>query len=113
MFYDSNDIQLSTETNVVTSEDTAAKYNAWGWKVITIDGHDHQQIRKALTNANNEKEKPTLIIGKTIMGKGLVDEEGNSFERKTSTHGQPVSKAGASFNKSLVKILEAILTIRL
>ncbi|MEZ5012418.1 MAG: transketolase, partial [Bacteroidales bacterium] len=101
MFYDSNDIQLSTETSVVTSEDTAAKYEAWGWRVSTIDGHDHGMIRKALAEAINEKEKPTLIIGKTIMGKGLVDENGNSFERKTSTHGQPVSNAGASFNKSV------------
>lgn len=104
MFYDSNDIQLSTETSVVTSEDTAAKYRAWGWEVVTINGHDHQEIREALRNANNEKEKPTLIIGKTIMGKGLVDEDGNSFERKTSTHGQPVSNAGASFNKSLLNL---------
>ena len=101
MFYDSNDIQLSTETNVVTSEDTAAKYIAWGWNVMTIDGNDHEQIRKALTEAVNEKEKPSLIIGRTVMGKGLVDAEGNSFERKTSTHGQPVSNAGASFNLSV------------
>ncbi len=101
MFYDSNDIQLSTETSIVTSEDTAAKYRSWGWNVIPIDGHDHKQIREALKKAGNEKHKPTLIIGKTIMGKGLVDENGRSFERKTSTHGQPVSKAGASFDKSV------------
>lgn len=101
MFYDSNDIQLSTETSVVTSEDTAAKYIAWGWKVITIDGNDQAQIRNALSEAVGEKEKPTLIIGKTVMGKGLVDENGQSFERKTSTHGQPVSSAGASFNRSV------------
>ena len=101
MFYDSNDIQLSTETQAVTTEDTAAKYKAWGWNVITIDGNDHEQIRKALTEANTEKEKPTLIIGKTVMGKGLVDKDGKSFERKTSTHGMPVSEAGGSFEKSL------------
>lgn len=101
MFYDSNDIQLSTETRVVTSEDTAAKYISWGWKVLTIDGNDHKQIRNALIEAHAEQDKPILIIGKTVMGKGLVDSEGNSFERKTSTHGQPVSKAGASFEKSV------------
>lgn len=101
MFYDSNDIQLSTETRIVSSEDTAAKYLAWGWNVITIDGHDHSQIRNALKKSQNEKNRPTLIIGKTIMGKGLLDDKGNSFERKTSTHGQPVSKAGASFEKSV------------
>lgn len=101
MFFDSNDIQLSTETSVVTSEDTESKYKAWGWEVITIDGHNHNQIRKALDSANSQTERPTLIIGKTIMGKGLLDENGNSFERKTSTHGQPVSKAGASYEKSI------------
>jgi transketolase len=104
MFYDSNDIQLSTETRAVTAEDTAMKYRSWGWNVITIDGNDHAQIRKALSGANNENEKPTLIIGKTIMGKGLLDNEGNSFERKTSTHGMPVGEAGGSFEKSLVNL---------
>jgi transketolase len=104
MFYDSNDIQLSTETKAVTAEDTAMKYKAWGWNVININGNDHEQIRKALREAVNEKEKPTIIIGKTVMGKGLLDNEGNIFERKTSTHGMPVSEAGGSFEKSLVNL---------
>jgi transketolase len=104
LFYDSNDIQLSTETKSVTCEDTGMKYKAWGWNVITIDGNNHQQIRNALDSALNEKEKPTIIIGKTIMGKGLLDNDGNSFERKTATHGMPVSEAGGSFEKSLVNL---------
>ena len=104
MFYDSNDIQLSTETKAVTIEDTAMKYRSWGWNVIKIDGNDQDQIRKALTSAINEKDKPTIIIGKTIMGKGLLDNDGKSFERKTSTHGMPVSEAGGSFEKSLVNL---------
>ena len=104
MFYDSNDIQLSTETKAVTIEDTAMKYTAWGWNVVTITGNDQDQIRKALTAAMNEKYKPSLIIGKTIMGKGLVDNDGKSFERKCSTHGMPVSEAGGSFEKSLVNL---------
>ena len=104
MFYDSNDIQLSTETKAVTKEDTAMKYRAWGWNVINIDGNDHDQIRDALTLAVNEQDRPTLIIGKTIMGKGLVDNEGNNFERKTSTHGMPVSEAGGSFEKSVIHL---------
>jgi transketolase len=104
MFYDSNDIQLSTETNAVTIEDTAMKYQAWGWNVIKIDGNDHEQIRKALNSAINEKNKPTIIIGKTIMGKGLLDNDGKSFERKTSTHGMPVGEAGGSYEKSLVNL---------
>jgi transketolase len=104
MFYDSNDIQLSTETRSVTCEDTALKYKAWGWNVISIDGNDQAEIRKALSSAVLEKDKPTVIIGKTIMGKGLLDNEGNSFERKTSTHGMPVSEAGGSFEKSLLNL---------
>ncbi|MFN8258170.1 MAG: transketolase [Bacteroidales bacterium] len=101
MFYDANDIQLSTKVNEVTSENTAQKYEAWGWKVVTINGNDENEIRAALSGAQNEKEKPTLIIGKTIMGKGAVDANGNSFENKVSTHGQPLSAAGASFEKTI------------
>jgi transketolase len=108
MFYDSNDIQLSTETSAVTSEDTAAKYKAWGWRVMEIDGHSHDQIRGALRLAADENEKPVLIIGKTVMGKGLVDEAGNSFEGKTSTHGQPVTHAGASFKNQLPTLAETL-----
>jgi transketolase len=104
MFYDSNDIQLSTETSAVTAEDTAMKYRSWGWDVTTIDGNDHDQIRKALGNAVKSKDKPVLIIGKTIMGKGLVDNDGKRFERKTSTHGMPVSEAGGSFEKSIINL---------
>jgi transketolase len=104
MFYDSNDIQLSTETNAVTIEDTGMKYTAWGWNVINIDGNDQNQIRMALNAAISQKNKPTIIIGKTIMGKGLLDNDGKSFERKTSTHGMPVSEAGGSYEKSLVNL---------
>ncbi|MFW5663674.1 MAG: transketolase family protein [bacterium] len=101
MFYDSNDIQLSSETSAVSHEDTAMKYQAWGWNVMTIEGNDPLAIRDALKKAHNETERPTLIIGKTIMGKGAVTEEGNSFERQVSTHGQPLSGAGASFKKTI------------
>ncbi|MFW6290082.1 MAG: transketolase family protein [Mariniphaga sp.] len=101
MFYDSNDIQLSTETDKVSHEDTAKKYEAWGWNVKTIDGNDPDQIRGALKNAVAETEKPTLIIGKTIMGKGAVADSDEAFERKVSTHGMPLGEAGASFEKTI------------
>ncbi|MFH4966939.1 transketolase [Gaetbulibacter sp. M240] len=104
MFFDSNDIQLSTPTDEVTTEDTAMKYKAWGWKVITIDGHDHDEIRKALTEANNETERPTLIIGKTIMGKGCVTAEGAMFEGYTELHGQPIGNTGADYEKTLLNL---------
>ena len=104
MFFDSNDIQLSTMTDEVSCENTAKKYEAWGWRVVTIDGNDPNQIREALKEANQEKEKPFLIIGQTTMGKGALTEQGECFERKVSTHGQPLSKAGASFNKTIINL---------
>lgn len=104
MFFDSNDIQLSTGTDAVTVEDTAKKYEAWGWSVLTIDGNNPEEIRNALTTANNETEKPTLIIGKTIMGKGAVTDAGENFERQCSTHGQPLTGAGASFAKTVTNL---------
>ena len=104
MFYDSNSIQLSTTTAEVTSEDVAKKYETWNWNVITIDGNNVEEIRNALTAAKAEKEKPTLIIGKTIMGLGAVTADGSSFESKVSTHGQPLSAAGADY-KATVKNL--------
>lgn len=101
MFYDANDVQLSSKTDEVTSEDTAKKYEAWGWKVVTIDGHDHDQIRKALADANAETEKPTLIIGQTIMGKGCVTADGESYEGHTELHGKPIGDTGADYEMTL------------
>ncbi len=101
MFYDSNDIQLSTEVKDVTCEDVAKKYEAWGWSVTTINGNDADEIRQAIQQAHSSTDKPSLIIGKTIMGKGATDAAGNSFERKVSTHGQPLSEAGASIEKTI------------
>jgi len=101
MFYDSNDVQLSTYTNEVTAEDTAKKYEAWGWKVVSIDGNDHDQIRKALTEANAETEKPFLIIGKTIMGKGCKDADGNPYEGQSELHGKPIGATKASYEKTI------------
>ncbi|MEM1134892.1 MAG: transketolase [Bacteroidota bacterium] len=101
MFFDSNDIQLSSETKDVENEDTAAKYEAWGWHTITIDGNDANAIRAALRKSIAITDKPSLIIGKTVMGKGAVTDAGDSFERKVSTHGQPLGAAGASLEKSI------------
>ncbi len=101
MFYDSNDIQLSTETKAVTTENTAAKYLAWGWKVIEINGNNAEQIRAALKEAKAETEKPTIIIGKTIMGLGARKADGSSFENQCATHGMPLSECGASFAESI------------
>jgi transketolase len=101
MFYDANDIQLSTEVNAVTSENTAMKYEAWGWHVITIPGNDHDAIRRALKEGIAETQRPTIIIGKTLMGKGTRKADGNLFEGEVELHGQPISGAGGSFEKTI------------
>lgn len=90
MFYDSNDIQLSTPCSSVTSENVAQKYAAWNWKVIEINGNDVEQIRQALREAKAETERPTIIIGKTIMGKGARKADNSSYEANCATHGAPL-----------------------
>ena len=101
MFYDSNNIQLSTTVEEVTAENVAMKYEAWGWKVISINGNDVNEIRKALDEAKAETQRPTLIIGDTIMGKGAMGADKSNYENKVSTHGQPLSAAGASIEETI------------
>jgi len=104
MFYDSNDIQLSTTVPEVTGENTAAKYKAWGWKVIEINGNDAVAIEKALLEAQTNAVSPTIIIGKTVMGKGARKADGESYENKCATHGMPLGEAGASFEKTILNL---------
>lgn len=102
MFYDANDIQLSTETKEVSSEDTAMKYRAWGWNVAEIDGNDVEQIRLALNEALAEKSRPSLIIGHTIMGKGARKADNTSYERSTKTHGAPLG--GEAYRNTIINL---------
>ena len=95
MFYDSNRVQLSTDVDAVDTEDYAAKYRAWHWNVIEVDGTDPIAMAEALEAAKAETKRPTLIIGNTIMGRGCVTADGSNFEGQCSTHGQPLSKSGA------------------
>ena len=102
MFYDSNDIQLSTECDAVIIEDTAKKYEAWGWHVITINGNDCDQIRKALDEAKTINDRPTLIIGKCIMGKGARTTDNQSYERSCKTHGSPLG--GDAYRNTIINL---------
>lgn len=104
MFYDSNGVQLSTNCDAVSEEDTAMKYRAWNWNVLEIDGTDPQAIADALEQALAEADRPTLIIGRTIMGRGCVTADGTSFEGQCSTHGQPISKSGADYNLTIAHL---------
>lgn len=101
MFYDANNVQLSTMVDEVDDENITMKYEAWGWKVISIDGNSVEEIRRALTEAKAEKLRPTLIIGKTVMGKGALGADLSSYENKVSTHGQPLSAAGVSIGETI------------
>ena len=104
MYYDSNNVQLSTKVDEVDTEDVAMKYRAWGWNVIEIDGQSIPQIREALKKANEPTDKPTIIIGTTVMGKGAVTADGGSFEHMVSTHGQPLSAAGADYAATIANL---------
>ena len=101
MFYDANEVQLSTRVEDVTGEDTAAKYRAWGWNVLEVDGCDPLAMAGALQVAIEEKEKPTLIIGRTVMARKVVGKDGSSMEGAVSTHGQPLSAAGADIEATV------------
>ena len=102
MFYDANDIQLSTTCEEVCTEDTAMKYRSWGWHVITIDGNDCDQIRKALDEAKTINDRPTLIIGKCIMGKGARTADNQSYERSCKTHGAPLG--GDAYRNTILNL---------
>ena len=102
MFYDSNDIQLSTECDAVMNEDTALKYKAWGWHVLTIDGNDCNQIRKALDEAKTVNDRPVLIIGKCVMGKGARKDDNSSYERNCKTHGAPLG--GDAYRNTILNL---------
>ena len=104
MYYDANNVQLSTKVDEIDTEDVAAKYRAWGWHVIDVNGHDVDQMRAALTEANAQTERPTLIIGRSIMAKGAMGADGSSFEGKVSTHGQPLSGAGADLAATVTNL---------
>lgn len=102
MFYDSNDIQLSTATKDVMTEDTATKYRAWGWHVVEINGNDCDEIRKAIEAAKAETKRPSLIIGKCIMGKGARKDDNSSYECNCKTHGAPLG--GDAYKNTMINL---------
>ncbi len=83
MFYDKNDIQIAGETNRCDSTNYAQLFESMNWDVQEIDGHNHDEIRNAITNAQ-KTSKPSIIIGNTIMAKGS-----HSMENKSEAHGAP------------------------
>jgi transketolase len=87
--YDSNDVTLDKMAEYTQSEDTAARYEAYGWEVVTIDGHDIEAVKKTLDGFRAAKNgKPKLLIAKTIIGKGIDEVAGTN-----AAHGE----AGVAF----------------
>jgi transketolase len=101
MFYDSNNVQLSHMVTDTMTENTAMKYEAWGWAVETVDGHDYDALRAALKRAWARTDKPTFIVGKTIMGRGAIKADGTPYEGSPKLHGNPLSKSEANYEATL------------
>ena len=92
-FYDDNNISIDGHVDGWFSDDTAQRFEAYGWQVIrNVDGHDPEQIKFAIENAQAEKERPTLIICKTIIGYGSPN-KCNSHD----CHGAPLGEAESEF----------------
>ncbi len=86
MLYDSNSISIEGSTDLAFKEDVAKRYEAYGWQVIKVsDGNDLNIIGAAIKEAKNEKDKPSLIIVKTIIGEGSPKKQGTA-----SAHGEPL-----------------------
>ena len=84
MLYDSNNITIDGPTHISFTEDTRKRFEAYGWQVLEIDGHDYNQINAAIAEAKKEKSKPSIIICKTIIGFGSPNRAGTS-----KAHGEP------------------------
>ena len=86
LIYDSNNITIEGDTSIAWSEDVKARFEAQGWDVARIDGHDYDQIEFALEQAA-EKERPYLIIANTRIAKGAGELEGSHH-----SHGAPLGE---------------------
>ncbi|WP_445156639.1 transketolase [Halomonas sp. E14] len=86
VFYDANGISIDGEIEGWFTDDTAKRFEAYGWHVVpNVDGHDPEQIKAAIELARSHEEKPSLIICKTIIGFGAPNKQG-----KEEAHGAPL-----------------------
>ena len=85
MFYDDNGISIDGEVDEWFADDTAKRFEAYGWQVLSVDGHDPAAISDAIKQAQSETSRPTLISCKTIIGFGSPNKQGTS-----ATHGAPL-----------------------
>ncbi|MBN2105114.1 transketolase [bacterium] len=85
--YDDNSITIEGNTELAFSEDVPGRFESYGWHTVKIDGRDHEAIAQAIQSGINEKEKPTLICAKTIIGYGSPNQAGTS-----GVHGAPLGE---------------------
>jgi transketolase len=93
-FYDDNEISIEGSTELAFTEDPAQRFEAYGWHVLTIDGHDGEQAALALEAARAEKARPSLIIAKTHIGYGSPGKQDNA-----EVHGAPLGAAELAATK--------------
>lgn len=87
LFYDSNKITIEGSTSLAMSEDVGARFEAYGWNVLKINGQCPRQIEAAVTLAQSCKDKPTIIIGETTIGFGSPHLAGTA-----KSHGAPLGE---------------------
>ncbi len=92
--YDNNHITIEGNTSLAFTEDVAKRFEAYSWKVFKIDGHNHNEIANAIQSAQNEKERPSLIIATTHIGKGSPNKQNNA-----SAHGEPLGEKELALTK--------------
>jgi len=97
VLYDSNQISIDGATALTSSENVRKRYEAYGWHVQEIDGHDHAQIRAALDVAVAETGRPKLVIMRTIIGKGSPSKQGSA-----RSHGEPLGAAETRLTKQSI-----------
>lgn len=85
VYYDDNGISIDGEVEGWFSDDTAKRFASYNWQVLSVDGHDSEQIRQATRQAQAETTRPTLIICKTVIGLGSPNKQG-----KEDCHGAPL-----------------------
>lgn len=99
LIYDSNKVCLDGPTQECLTEDTRARYKAYGWDVIDIDGHNFEEIHNALAPLKIRQEKPTLVIAHTVIGRGSPNKQGTS-----QAHGSPLGPEEIKLTKESLGI---------
>ena len=94
VFFDDNEITIEGRTKLATSDSAKMRFKGYNWNVIEIDGHDFDQIDKAIRKARRSKDKPTLVVCKTTIGKGSPNKADTS-----SVHGEPLGEEEVTLTK--------------